>query len=118
MRLYLCQDGSYAGTQADAKLRGKNFEQIEVPTDKDGLLSYLNQMVNAVEDLRPATDPWAGHETDPMYPLPVAQSAPLPPSPSHSAQLVAFEDQWAEFPLARKLHFAALACEDAREAIR
>jgi hypothetical protein len=56
MKLYLCQDGTYAGTQADAKLRGKQFEQVEVPTDKEGLLSYLNQMVNAVEDLRPADE--------------------------------------------------------------
>jgi hypothetical protein len=38
--------------------------------------------------------------------------------PDHSAQLVAFEDEWERFPLARKLHFAAKACEDAREAIK
>lgn len=39
MRLYICTDGSYAGTQADA---GKGWTQVEVPTDKPGLLGYLN----------------------------------------------------------------------------
>lgn len=42
MRLYICADGSYAGTQADAKARGKGFSLEEVPTDKEGLLEYLN----------------------------------------------------------------------------
>lgn len=41
MRLYRTYDGQWAGTQADAKKLGK-FEQIEVPTDKAGLLDFLN----------------------------------------------------------------------------
>ena len=41
MRLYRTNDGQWAGTQADAKKIGK-FEQIEVPTDKAGLLEFLN----------------------------------------------------------------------------
>lgn len=36
----------WTGTQADAKEAqgGKDFEQIEVPTDKTGLMEFLNQM--------------------------------------------------------------------------
>jgi hypothetical protein len=36
----------------------------------------------------------------------------------HTAQLVAFEDEWESFPLARKAHFAALFCEEARLEIK
>ena len=35
----------YAGTQADAKkLFGKDFKSIDVPTDKSGLLDFLNNV--------------------------------------------------------------------------
>lgn len=40
MRLYRTITGGWAGTQADA---GKGFVQVEVPTDKPGLLAFLNQ---------------------------------------------------------------------------
>lgn len=40
MRLYERTDGTIAGTQAEA---GKGFTQIEVPTDKAGLIDYLNR---------------------------------------------------------------------------
>ena len=66
MRLYTNNEGSWAGTQADAKVWGK-FEQVEVPTDKATLLEFLNahrvgaQMddavldyVDALEDFGPA----------------------------------------------------------------
>jgi hypothetical protein len=46
MRLYICIDGSYAGTQADAKAKGRGFTEEEVPTDKAGLIAYLNQLVD------------------------------------------------------------------------
>ena len=106
MKLYLCQDGTYVGTQADAKLRGKHFEQIEVPTDKEGLLAYLNQFVNAVEDLRP--DEPVKDVNEDIHP------ERAPSRPSYTAQSLDLDDQWESLPLARKLHFAALAVEDAR----
>lgn len=61
MRLYICIDGSYAGTQADANAKGRGWTQEEVPTDKAGLLAYLNGMVDehrATQSLPavPATD--------------------------------------------------------------
>jgi hypothetical protein len=35
--------GVYVGTQADAKSIDKNFTLVEVPTDKDGLMAFLNR---------------------------------------------------------------------------
>jgi hypothetical protein len=40
MIFYRKPDGSWHGTQADA---GKDREQIDVPTDKPGLLAFLNE---------------------------------------------------------------------------
>lgn len=74
MRLYLCEDGSYAGTQADAKLRGKHYMQIDVPTDKDALLGYLNQLANAISDLRPAER------------IEEPEATPVPPEPQNAPQ--------------------------------
>jgi hypothetical protein len=42
MKLYQCRDGSYTGTQAEAKAKGPGWRQEEVPTDKAGLIDYLN----------------------------------------------------------------------------
>lgn len=42
MRLYRDAHGVIVGTQAEAKRMGKGWEQIDVPTDKQGLIDYLN----------------------------------------------------------------------------
>lgn len=42
MRLYYAA-GVYVGTQADAKRLDKDFTPVEVPTDKDGLMAFLNR---------------------------------------------------------------------------
>ena len=42
MKLYLAQ-GRYVGTQAEAKRLDKGFAQVDVPTDKEGLIGYLNE---------------------------------------------------------------------------
>lgn len=41
MKLYLAA-GQYVGTQADAKRLDKGYEAVEVPTDKEGLIAFLN----------------------------------------------------------------------------
>ena len=47
MRLYLSPDGVWTGTQADAKAHAKanatTWEEVEVPVDKAGLMSFLNK---------------------------------------------------------------------------
>jgi hypothetical protein len=43
MRLYTNNQGSWVGTQADAKREfGKDWSEVDVPTDKSNLLSFLN----------------------------------------------------------------------------
>lgn len=55
MRLYqIIATGSWFGTQADAKSAAKqagcSYEQVEVPTDKPGLLRFLNVCKVGFED--------------------------------------------------------------------
>tara|TARA_R110000744_G_scaffold357502_1_gene464337 strand:- start:118 stop:456 length:339 start_codon:yes stop_codon:yes gene_type:complete len=58
MRLYTT-GSQWAGTQADAKKLGK-FVEINVPTDKQGLLDWLNKMHwNDLEYMKPVTEPSA-----------------------------------------------------------
>lgn len=44
MKLYMAA-GQYVGTQADARKLDKGFSEVEVPTDKPGLMAFLNAMV-------------------------------------------------------------------------
>lgn len=50
MIFYRTPNGVYHGTQADA---GKNRVQVDVPTDKPGLLQFLNENCRAVEPEQP-----------------------------------------------------------------
>ena len=50
MRLYQTPDGKIHGTQADARKVSKKFERVDVPTDKDGLIAYLNARPTSVEE--------------------------------------------------------------------
>ena len=46
MNLYRSKGYIWTGTQADAKAANdgdKNFEHIDVPTDKAGLIAFLNE---------------------------------------------------------------------------
>ena len=43
MRLYTNHKGSWVGTQADARKEfGKDWSEVDVPTDKPSLLEFLN----------------------------------------------------------------------------
>ena len=44
MNLYRDENGHWTGTQTDAKKTGAPWALVEVPTDKWGLISYLNNM--------------------------------------------------------------------------
>lgn len=50
MNLYLTATGRYVGTQAEARQDGKGWTPETVPTDKEGLIAYLN--ANAVDPRR------------------------------------------------------------------
>ena len=68
MRLYRTAAGQWAGTQADARdLAGKAWEEVDVPTDKPGLLAWLNaNPTPQPADTAPADDD---------------EPAPTPPAP-------------------------------------
>lgn len=96
MKLYLAA-GHYTGTQADARKLDRGFIHVEVPTDKEGLIAYLNGLAGEA----------------PQSPPPAAP----PPATDRSHHPLTFDDAWDGFPLARKLHFAALAMEEARDTL-
>jgi hypothetical protein len=49
MRLYVSKNNEWTGTQLDAKASGA-YEQIEVPTDKVGLMAFLNDLTYANDE--------------------------------------------------------------------
>ncbi len=52
MKLYIA-NGTYVGTQADAKAITKQFTEVDVPTDKAGLIAYLNHVTKPLPDAEP-----------------------------------------------------------------
>lgn len=44
MRLYITTSGRYVGTQDEARKEGKGWYQVDVATDKAGLIDYLNAL--------------------------------------------------------------------------
>jgi hypothetical protein len=62
MRLYVNSKGQWAGTQIDAKKIDAHL--IEVPTDKPGLIAFLNgqQKTVAVEAVEPTPVPSKKHK--------------------------------------------------------
>ena len=116
MKLYIA-NGTYVGTQAEAKKLDRDYEPVEVPTDKEGLIAYLN-----VSKFVTQPEPFAKTEvirTDSLLDDIIGSDpAPLPPGKlSYIEQSIKLDEAWEELPLARKLHFAALAMEDARQAL-
>lgn len=109
MRLYRSDDISaerqWAGTQDEAnRLWGRgSWEQVEVPTDKPGLLAWLN-----------ANGPDSRADIEPVAAPSEVSEAPA----SYAAVSIAIDEAWEALPLARKLSFAAMALEDAREIIK
>ena len=115
MRLYITQTGKYVGTQADAKADGKNWHQVEVPTDKPGLIEYLNALRWSEQARAVAPEAMTMDEIKHSN-TPEAQAEYVRRRDGIS-QSIALDDAWEALPLARKLHFAALAMEDARNTL-
>lgn len=89
MRLYRTPSGSWAGTQADAKALAKSegtaWAELEVPTDKPGLLAFLNE--NRVGAARRPEERTERLEATP--PAREAQSTPTaPPRPDMGATAI------------------------------
>lgn len=105
MRLYLTSAG-WCGTQAEARAFGKDFDQIEVPTDKAGLIAFLNGQFNATNDLVESRDEVIAAATPVVVPV-----------QSYADFTTRLDDAVAAAPLAQRLTWASLALEDARTAL-
>ena len=112
MKLYITEDGKYVGTKAEA---GKTGTPEEVPVDKPGLLRYLNALVEVMSDFSAAAPA-------PAFLVPdqsdlEAEVERRMAAKGHGADALAFDDAWEAMPIARKAHFAALFCEEARHTL-
>lgn len=50
MKLYRLADGTYVGTQAEAKASEQEWEIEEFPTDKPSLIERLNELLPRIPD--------------------------------------------------------------------
>lgn len=106
MNLYQTKNGTWAGTQAlaaaaaleDGSGKG-NWQPVEVPTHKPGLINWLNAQRNNQDQER--------------NPAPLEHSSPRKPQALEPMT----EDDFEALPLAMQLHLAALAVENARDKI-
>lgn len=100
MILYESDEPCWYGTQAEAKASGHPFNKREVPTDKPGLLRWLNN--NAARVTEPVTLKATYGETRPAFEEPSVQP----------------DDNFEDLPLAQQLHLACLALENARSTLK
>lgn len=104
MRLYQSPDGVWSGTQADAKAyaksTGQSWTEIEVPTDKVGLMAFLNEhRVGGVARLVVSEPPAA----------PVAQAVP------QAISSIPLEEAIWELPLGEAIRLGGVIMERIRE---
>lgn len=83
--------------------------RVDVPSRPEELAQWLNDRCCPIDE---GSAP-IGDAPAPIEPAPIT-----PAAPSSSDRSLALDDAWDGLPLARKLHFAALALEDARDAIK
>lgn len=109
MKLYRTTLGTWAGTQADAKAIAKDqdpsgFETVEVPTDKPGLLEFLNEHMGS--------DTYT--ESPAVEQTPTVASPPPVPGRIQSLQMsfeknIRLEDEIANADLPRTVSIASHA---------
>lgn len=104
------------GTQADARAVNKQFEQIDIPTDKAGIMAYVQELFSQVDGVpHPLVqmvqlDEELGLYDDEKVGEP--EPAPTPtPAPRNADEI---EDLWPNLPLAFRFHLCSLTMEDAR----
>lgn len=111
----------YYGTQAEARAGAKENDvkfvpeddTVEVPTDKEGLIGYLNKLSSTMRCGGGIFDDPV--EADQFTTVVERQDPPV--DQPERADPLAFDDAWESMPLARKAHFAALFCEEVRGVI-
>lgn len=147
MKLYTTPGGQWAGTEKDWKAAMKaegidtktyaGRKQVEVPTSKAELMEFLTfHNVNVVNPGTLSVVGAAGTGASPPAPVPAAsvdvealralhnpEASPgfnpeLAPPPPPATTMPDLDELFEAAPLARQLHLASLACENARNRIR
>lgn len=123
MKLYYIESAPLAlrwqGTQADAKKQGA-YELVEVPTDKPGLLVFLNAIEFKYRSYGAQPDPISDEQrqlTAAIREKVIETLPPAPPQPTYSNWSVNMDDAFDKLPVAHQLHLAAIALENARKAL-
>lgn len=93
------------GTQLDAKKFTKHARTVEIPTDKEGLMKYVNEL-----------RAFAVAEGELNVEATIAKE-PATAKTGYTEWSVGLDEAFDKLPLAHKLDFAAKAMEAAREAI-
>lgn len=113
MIFYLANGHTLCGTQAEAKALDRDFVQHDIPTEKPKLQAYVQELMDKCHAQVVAEQLVL---VDEIVAEIIAEEKPVPVP--HTNQIVAFEDEWDNFPLSRKAHFASLFCEEARLKIK
>ena len=106
MIFYEVDDEFLVGTQAEAKDSKRPWKQVDIPTDKTGLMAYVNALktVTDISVITPEPDRYVSH------------SEPSPPT--YTEVSIKIDESFEELPLAQQLTLACLALENARKGIR
>lgn len=118
MKFYLCRiDGKrrLLTRMAEAERADPKHRKIEVPTDQERLAKFIEGLFELI-DRRPGADVPEREESTSetgvgTTNLPVREQ-------TYAETTIKIDEAWEALPLARKLHFAAMAMEDAREILR
>lgn len=109
MKLYIA-NGLYVGTQAEAKAITKDYSQVEVPTDKPGLIEYLNSTQIDADKHQDLADEFTN-----VY---ERQDPPVDNDPFVIGDTVDLDTLFDRAPISHRLRLAVGAIDAADAAIR
>lgn len=127
MIFYLANGTTLAATQADARQLDRNFVQHDIPTDKPGLMAYVQGLLDQIHGDEPlpdyGQDMSSGHNGTPIVAPEVTAEEVEAEFPGYARdEAVALREQidaaWPGLPLTYRLDLAAMTLEDARKAFR
>lgn len=100
--------------QAEAKRLDPQYEQVDVPVDKNGLREFLEPILNRLTQIGEPEE----QETSALEPIPAPISEPqIETKDRYLVEREEFLAAWDNFPLALRLEYAAKAMEDARSLV-
>lgn len=124
------QHAHWVGTQAEAKAIDKTFTQFDIPTDKAGLIAFINEKQDELNVLRDElSTPVPGDDLGPRDRCKSCDTIltsyegadlcrscePAAPTTNYAQASIDLDDCFENLSLARQLHFAGVALENARE---